>query len=227
MSAKLLSGPAKECELEDDLESFFHVMLYIAMRYLKHNFPEKILTTFMDKYFDEVIYDEDAATGGETKRLAMRFGQITYGGLDFRVYPDGDHPLNHVIAELLSWFKARYAIVLPEIIKHPAVEHPPETFMDIASYRALHKLIFNNAPPSDQATSADPPASSATAPAPPTDQTSVATQTLTNKLKSHDAFGGLLFRYLSDDYLAAWPLDDKSSDQLPMRVVAKSGYYQL
>ncbi|KAI8970802.1 hypothetical protein BD414DRAFT_540688 [Trametes punicea] len=81
MSASALKSLDKRILVPDDMESFFHVLLYFAIRYVTHNCPD--VGRFMDLYFDGCQRHDGAFYGGEKKLLAMRHGELTT--------PLGDH----------------------------------------------------------------------------------------------------------------------------------------
>lgn len=87
MSALLLTKLPSEghCSFQDDLESFFHVMLYMGVRYLKHNV--KNVGNFMHNFFDDATYEEGRMMCGIFKSTTMRSGLITYGGKIFQFLP--------------------------------------------------------------------------------------------------------------------------------------------
>ncbi|KAI0629397.1 hypothetical protein C8Q77DRAFT_285190 [Trametes polyzona] len=65
MSASALRDTNKRIIVQDDMESFFHVLLYLAIRYLPHNCPN--VGDFISKFFDG--YEEVAGVyyGGHYK----------------------------------------------------------------------------------------------------------------------------------------------------------------
>src|SRR5277367_3330717 len=67
MSCRLLQNPEKIHEVQDDLESHFYLVLYLAMRYMSHNMTHDILST-MDALFDDyIVHHDGTATGGDRK----------------------------------------------------------------------------------------------------------------------------------------------------------------
>jgi hypothetical protein len=59
--------------LADDLESFFHVLAWMALRYTDHAMPPNRLTSFMQSYFDE-CYAQDHGGGfggGDNKASSL------------------------------------------------------------------------------------------------------------------------------------------------------------
>lgn len=75
MSAILMSTPGR-CDLEDDLEAFFHVLLYMGVRYLKHNFVD--VGGFMSKFFDDANYHDGRMSCGTLKMGTMRSAEIVW-----------------------------------------------------------------------------------------------------------------------------------------------------
>jgi hypothetical protein len=99
ISVRLLSEPGVEHLLQDDLESFFWVLLWVSLRYTRHNQPPEELADLLSA-FDQVY--EDSNRGGQHK-LAMlvmrRASQITFAA--------SDH-LNLVLQALSDLFNTRY-----------------------------------------------------------------------------------------------------------------------
>lgn len=123
MSASVLNNPGKQIVIADEFESFFHVILYYAIRFLPHNLKPENIGAFLISYFDGYVSVPDGGyTCGPTKEAAVTSGTISlfaYNGgvresLTFFIPPDTSgkrmpHPINDVLKELLKWFKAYYA----------------------------------------------------------------------------------------------------------------------
>lgn len=76
MSASSLQAPSKEIVVEDELESFFHVLLFFAIRFLHHNCNE--VANFMHAYFDDYSMLNTGRYGcGSFKMLCMKDGCIS------------------------------------------------------------------------------------------------------------------------------------------------------
>lgn len=76
MSASSLQAPSKEIVVEDELESFFHVLLFFAIRFLHHNCNE--VANFMHAYFDDYSMLNTGRYGcGSFKMLCMTDGCIS------------------------------------------------------------------------------------------------------------------------------------------------------
>ena len=113
MSVALLSSYDKVPALQNDLESFFHVLLYMAARFLCHNrWDKQDVSYFMNQYFGIVIDYYDRYVVGNAKYQAIMWGSITSDYSRFCIHSDcaTSHPLNEVITHLLPWFKALYTI---------------------------------------------------------------------------------------------------------------------
>lgn len=120
----------------DEIECFFHVLIYYAVRFLQHNLPDRSVGQFFNNYFDlsSGHTQVDELTAPELKRRMMDMGEIP---LDFcgvrtslqlmwvnvppkapnvpksslpALPPNYNHPLNDLISTLLSWFRALYAL---------------------------------------------------------------------------------------------------------------------
>jgi len=66
MSYRLLRDPSAYHELQDDLESFCYVVLYLALRYLPHN-KVPALPVIMKKVFEEHSTTPTGVDGGDGK----------------------------------------------------------------------------------------------------------------------------------------------------------------
>lgn len=129
MSAKALNDPSKEIIVPDEIESFFHVLLYLAIRFLPNNLDRDSVGRFLIDYFDGCTNIQGVYRCGPRKLEAMLMGVIdlsTYNGHEsvLTFYrPDDDesqhpneratHPINAIFKTLLAWLKARYTIGRP------------------------------------------------------------------------------------------------------------------
>ncbi|KAI0653517.1 hypothetical protein C8Q70DRAFT_1059229 [Cubamyces menziesii] len=150
-SVNALRYPTARIEIADELESFFHVLLYCAMRFLPNTCND--VSLFIHKFFD---CDEPIGpmryTCSLVKTFVMRQGWLeTAAGepIEFLLQPqtpeeaaaaiaarkktpslsallsepstspsvatayDRRHPIDHIFATLLRWFKARYELMKP------------------------------------------------------------------------------------------------------------------
>ncbi|GBE90042.1 hypothetical protein SCP_1800640 [Sparassis crispa] len=115
MSVNVLNDPWRTIVIQDELESFFHVLLYYGARYLAHNFLD--VTGFLHWFFDANFWDVANAgfVCGLFKDKAMHTGVIRHEQKILK-FDDGtghSHPLNSIMTRLLGWFKAHYTISTP------------------------------------------------------------------------------------------------------------------
>ncbi|KAI0645226.1 hypothetical protein C8Q79DRAFT_1055305 [Trametes meyenii] len=78
MSVSALNDPSKQIEIPDELESFFHTLLWFAIRYLPNNCVN--VGDFMTNYFDDREknpWNPDEYACGRTKESAITSGVIT------------------------------------------------------------------------------------------------------------------------------------------------------
>ena len=83
MSAHALNDPHRRIVIQDELESFFHVLLYYAVRFLPHNLADQKVGRFLYEYFDGFSPDDEGYRCGQVKLNAMVNGVIgirTYHG---------------------------------------------------------------------------------------------------------------------------------------------------
>lgn len=105
------SYPDKPVEIQDELESFFHVILYNGLRYLQHNCTN--VSRYMHEFFDQFDYVDGEYRSSIRKYFAMTSGRIDVSGrhpLVFKSHLTQTHPLNDLLDRLLSWFYARYEV---------------------------------------------------------------------------------------------------------------------
>ncbi|KAL7277936.1 hypothetical protein ACG7TL_007884 [Trametes sanguinea] len=119
----------------DELESFFHVFLFYAVRLLHHNIGD--VRSFISEYFDNFTLNEQKKRRcSARKSTAMDDGIIraTEGDpLQFR-FANGKahHDLNTMVSKLLKYFKARYQVLAWELRQSQGqpismMPNPPDT----------------------------------------------------------------------------------------------------
>ncbi|CDO77507.1 hypothetical protein BN946_scf184912.g6 [Trametes cinnabarina] len=92
-SAMALDNPKKRIMVQDDMESFFHLLLYFAIRYLPHNCDN--VGDFMDRYFDGYHEMNGVYYGGKEKLASMNTGTLTtsrFLPLRFYIPKESDRP---------------------------------------------------------------------------------------------------------------------------------------
>ncbi|KAI0776263.1 hypothetical protein BD413DRAFT_708959, partial [Trametes elegans] len=76
LSVNALDDPTKTIVIEDELESFFHVLLYMAIRLLHHNFDDYYVPQFLREYFDGYTPVITGSTSGMLKTGVMKTGEV-------------------------------------------------------------------------------------------------------------------------------------------------------
>ena len=76
MSVHTLVDATRLIEIPDDLESFFHVLIYFAIRFLPHNLPDDAVGRFLYNYFDDYTDGLSGFTCGPGKYNAIMRGVI-------------------------------------------------------------------------------------------------------------------------------------------------------
>ncbi|PIL29468.1 hypothetical protein GSI_08410 [Ganoderma sinense ZZ0214-1] len=133
MSVYAIQNPSIPISIADELESFFHVLLYLALRYLRSDLPYPGI--FIDEYFASDCRDRHGkAMCGHLKQEVVRRGRLAFDLDQVTFLPDPlpcesdsesqpednrnlvldasrpPSPLNHLFAVLLDHFKAHYAV---------------------------------------------------------------------------------------------------------------------
>ncbi len=122
MSVRSLTHPRYPVSMADELESFLHALIYLAIRFLRSDFAKVGL--YMDKYFVETDLDEECRLlCSELKQQTVVKGQLFYRKTAIQfisnpsasaqgVPPPGKPtPLNKLIRAVLACIKARYAVL--------------------------------------------------------------------------------------------------------------------
>ena len=106
LSIALLSRP-KVVEICDELESFFYVIVYHAVRYLESNLREQALDYWIDTFFDMYSCTNDAHTWGEQKIAAIKRGALIISN-DERL--EFDSPMDELLTKLLTWLRGHNVV---------------------------------------------------------------------------------------------------------------------
>ncbi len=127
MSVHSVRNPGIPVSIPDELESFLHVLLYLALRYLYSSLQSPGI--FIDHYFMSSWTDEKGKTlCGTSKQDIMVYGRLVFDTKPItflsHVQPSSEShhdgppianslplsPLNQLIEDLLLHFKALYAV---------------------------------------------------------------------------------------------------------------------
>ncbi|KAI0365598.1 hypothetical protein BV20DRAFT_954056 [Pilatotrama ljubarskyi] len=225
MSAQALDNPGKSIVVEDELESFFHVLLYFAIRFLPHNCPK--VSDFMHSYFDDYVTFNGGHSCGKHKMVCMMNGIIdlvrdegkdkvretlkfslpSRPGQEATKPAASSHPLNDIFALVLEWLQAYY-----EVTQGPEdrARHAPQ---DAAQLGALDDTPLDSDLDFPDRRGAHVKLRTATKET--KERRRMEQQELAESLHTHNAFLDLLEESLKNK--ERWPEDDKVEDQLSKR----------
>ena len=216
----------------------FHVLIYYAVRFLHHNITASNVGQFLHDYFDDYASFYGGKRCGNSKRSAMKYGEISlvnYHGsrgvagtkLHFLRPPQGrasasvagKHPLDDIVSTLLSWFEAYYEHHFGKEVETNNAAPTAEDELSIPEdvCRTLDDEFLDakaSGESDDEDANAAPPRSR-----PPYAQTfPKADELLAEKelelalnLETHDAFIELLRHALQN--AKVWPTNEKTKDQ--------------
>jgi len=83
----LMSSKPPVHTLADDLESFLHVLSWVALRFMRHDLSSKALTSLLVDMFDHSFEDDGMARGGISKRNYLIGGQVLQSGFHHPILP--------------------------------------------------------------------------------------------------------------------------------------------
>ncbi|PIL32417.1 hypothetical protein GSI_05119 [Ganoderma sinense ZZ0214-1] len=126
MSVNSLKYPGLPLSIADELESFLHVIIYLAVRFLRTRSLN--VWDFVDNYFEDFrVSDKGRTTCGYLKQNIIQTGSFAWSDGPIRFVAASpssedrgaqreDHsevlsPINELIHDYLAFFKARYAVL--------------------------------------------------------------------------------------------------------------------
>jgi len=111
MSGILLRTPTKSHDLQDDLESFFHVVLYFTLRYLPHDMVEGLPKLMGDLFEGHSYTSNGQVIGGEFKMVLFTApGTVLYkagGRFQFTENPALSQWLFKSLRGFKQWYDAK------------------------------------------------------------------------------------------------------------------------
>ncbi|TBU40237.1 hypothetical protein BD309DRAFT_900258 [Dichomitus squalens] len=204
MSVNLLLRPSEYSSVPDELESFFHVLLYHAVRHLRSSCDDP--WSWIDQYFNNYSGPNRMYTCGK-KSIAI---EVT-GELE-TLHPEMpllfDSPLDIIFTEMLTRFKARYKVLNYDFSKaalppvSPAISEPPESLPSPYPIYMRPPRVLDEEDARIQAEIAAELANWT----PPDNTPSAEERRLASELADHVFVLGLFERVLRD---ADWPEDDR------------------
>ena len=125
MSVNLLSHPSKPVKISDELESFFHVLVYYSVRHLRSNCAHP--ASYIENYFNNYAGPGRLHTCG-WKSLAIEVDEWLSTRFPHRPLLF-QSPMDDILGSLLACFQAHYKVMKDELAKTgppvPELEHPP------------------------------------------------------------------------------------------------------
>nr|VWO95685.1 Amidohydrolase family protein [Ganoderma boninense] len=240
MSANALSNPWRVIGVEDEMESFFHLLLFYAIRYLPHNCKD--VGMFMEEYFDGFTKENGKYFCGLAKLAAVKGGSITLPNQAVQLVfylpaeaqdennpgsspsnapsapgrsSDADrkpHPINVVLDCMLEWLHAQYSLIneQQDPTAGPLAGAPPPPEEQAEEAPTEEEMWFIDEYDVDFT---DPARKKGTV-----YSERAKLEELAANLKEHRHVVSLFGRVWSgkalDAELGAWPRDDKVPDQL-------------
>ncbi|EIW53020.1 uncharacterized protein TRAVEDRAFT_134722 [Trametes versicolor FP-101664 SS1] len=150
MSVATLNEHTKVVETSDELESFFHVVLYYSVRYLVSNCAD--VSCFIKNFFDSYNLNNHEYLCGKTKRVTMTTGQLL---LDDSTDEDlaFSSPLDGFFSKLLKLFKAHYIVTKYDKSKPKKPLPKPRLFIPMPQPKASIAQWLNDDSDDDAETS--------------------------------------------------------------------------
>ncbi|KAI1784468.1 hypothetical protein LXA43DRAFT_1042241, partial [Ganoderma leucocontextum] len=235
MSVYSLTYPRLPVSIADELESFFHVLIYLAVRLLRTSSLN--IGGFIDSYFEAFELDcNNRAICGSLKKEIIQTGSLMWNEKPIRFLsapPSEDQgvqlqddseclsPLNDIVAKYLAYFEARYAVLKYESQAKkgdpkplPSLQTAIEaaTSSSAAAARAREIRLAR-----EQAMGLhDPSESDSPDPVPTPDshrpkKPPQSVYEMAGKLSDHDA---VLKMLVKEARTRVWPSDDYAGDQL-------------
>ncbi|PCH36439.1 hypothetical protein WOLCODRAFT_166925 [Wolfiporia cocos MD-104 SS10] len=115
MSAALLRYPSKRHDVSDDLESFIHIIYWLALRFHDHDLNSVQLESRIHNTFDERWDDNGRDIGGTYKLDLMKSGSPPYNLID-------DPAFNWLLEGLADMCQDQYRAAAPELSAFDAAE---------------------------------------------------------------------------------------------------------
>ncbi|KAI0688167.1 hypothetical protein C8T65DRAFT_835052 [Cerioporus squamosus] len=215
MSAFLLNNPFAAISIPDEVEAFFHILLFYVIRFLPHNCPD--VGQFVHDYFDG--FQLGVGLGeyycGQHKQMAVMSSRIMLsGGMKLDIYrlsyipivnrslKEGRHPIALVFDALLKLFEARYTLLTsptrPVMCSSISASSAPDDYIGAWVADRLKPLLQRQQ--EEEVLTGEK-----------WDDVRLRKQAL--KLEDHDRIIVLLGSFITDSSLD-WPKEDKIADQL-------------
>ncbi|KAH9896049.1 hypothetical protein C8Q73DRAFT_644518 [Cubamyces lactineus] len=122
LSVGMLTENPKTVEIPDEIESYLHVLLYFAVRYLHSNCKDP--ASFIENYFDSYTYEDGVYTCGARKQHIIKIsGRLETSNSVPLLF---NSPMDDIFCELLPVFKAYYKVQGHMKAQKAILAPPPE-----------------------------------------------------------------------------------------------------
>ncbi|KAL1938033.1 hypothetical protein VTO73DRAFT_12044 [Trametes versicolor] len=199
----------------DELEAFFHVLLFYALRFLPHTLGDGEVGPFIAEYF-EVSRDGGAGKRmcGLDKSAVMNSGDLRSLSIRFRKsYHDLGSPLDTLLHHVLRHFGARYKIMAYERTIKQKTSEDKATPSEIVPKRPQFTLArYEDTEMPWWYRDDRPPLSPRAGPRPPNEETKKLAADLDGHRKVLGVFGSIL--YMMDNHPEEWYDIQAVQDQL-------------
>ncbi|KAI8976568.1 hypothetical protein BD414DRAFT_445984 [Trametes punicea] len=206
MSVFLINEPKKAVDIPDELEAFFHVLLYYSVRYLRSNCQDVPL--YMEHYFEAYRIENGQYQCGAGKSSTMENGRLKIS--DKNGYLQFNSPIDRILQVWLGLLKAHYEVRRYEQRRKAT---PPSSEGQGASQKRQSYGEVDEPPVVNP--NFISVLSRAPTPHPPSPDVHLDAQ----RLATHQDIVFLVYMCLQEDPDAGlpcpWPLDDKVEDQYP------------
>ncbi|KAI0631747.1 hypothetical protein C8Q77DRAFT_1159493 [Trametes polyzona] len=143
MSVAVLLNHSKVVEISDELESFFHVLLYYSLRYLRSNCT--LVGEFIEDYFDSFSAGVDGKYCCGARKINIIKGRekLTIAPSSEELIRFDSEPLNTMFKKILEAFNGHYTVKAydeqdqphpstspPSQLPQPKAPLPPDPFSD-------------------------------------------------------------------------------------------------
>ncbi|KAH9928539.1 uncharacterized protein BXZ73DRAFT_102375 [Epithele typhae] len=134
MSVLCQIDATRTSEVSDELESFFHVLVYMVLTRMRINWTASIINDFVADYFH---HSRHSMGGGQTcsliREMYIKDGVLEASHTPLQVHSVDDegervfeHPMNELLSSLLGRFRARF-LVHQWDRRNPSAAHPDPT----------------------------------------------------------------------------------------------------
>lgn len=120
MSVNLLQKTSKPLQVSDELESFFHVLVYYSVRYLRSNCPD--VPSWIDNYFNTYAAPNRLYPCGQKSTAVESTGYLQTGPAEGPLLFNS--PMDELLATMLNSFRAYYKVLQDEV-RRSAPPAPP------------------------------------------------------------------------------------------------------